>query len=51
MLAANRDSLQVVANLVEENGEDLRHGGARGGMTRVGGVRHVDGMDPETHVK
>ena len=32
--------------LVEEDRDDLSHGRAGGGMTGVGGVRHVDGVDP-----
>ena len=41
--------------LVEEDRDDLSHGRAGGGMTGVGGVRHVDGVDPgeqkNNHIK
>ena len=33
--------------LSDTHRHDLRHGGAGGGVTRVAGLGHLDGVDPE----
>ncbi len=33
-------------HLVEEDGDELRHGGAGGGVPGVGRIRHVNRVDP-----